>query len=336
MMHEFHQIIKQIIVNQTNSLKSVLVTLVDLDGSSYRKPGVRMLFSETGQQTGAISGGCVEKEVWNHAQAVFENNEAKVITYNGKYRLGCDGFLFILIEPVYLSEQFIKKFYESLKERKSFIITSFYNKKNETSDSFGSLIHFHNEISFSFSTFFNHQNHLPALKQIIKPYFRLIILGAEHDATKLCEMASILGWEVEIVCSLKSPKSLEDFPNAKKVYSASPDSISLENIDSETAVVLMTHNYALDFSYLVKLFSYKPIYIGVLGSTKRSEQLKNELFEYITNVSEDFLENIHSPAGIAIGAETPEEIALSILSEIVAITKLKKNSLTAVTGKKTL
>ena len=89
MIHELKEIINQAFTNQQKGLKNVLATVVHLEGSSYRKPGVRMLISENEKMTGAVSGGCVEKEILHRSKSVFKNAEAKIITYDGRYKLGC-------------------------------------------------------------------------------------------------------------------------------------------------------------------------------------------------------------------------------------------------------
>jgi len=170
--------------------------------------------------------------------------------------------------------------------------------------------------------------------ETLSPCFKLLIIGGEHDAVKLCNMGSLLGWEVDVVTSIKDPKQLLDFSGAKTVTSNSPETFIADGVDVECAVVLMTHNYAQDLRYLLKLKDSKPSYIGVLGSAKRREQLHNDLLDYTDDLDINFLDKIHSPAGLNIGAITPEEIALSILSEILAIHRNKEpHSLNTITGK---
>ncbi len=79
--------------------KAVLASVVALEGSSYRRPGVRMLLLEDGHMTGAVSGGCVEKEIFRQSESVFRTGIPKMMTYDGRYRLGCEGILYILLEP---------------------------------------------------------------------------------------------------------------------------------------------------------------------------------------------------------------------------------------------
>ena len=320
MTHEFKNIILQAKSNQQNGLKNVLATVVFLKGSSYRKPGVRMLIAENGKTVGAVSGGCIENEIVRRAQSVFKSDKAKVMTYDGRYRLGCEGILYILLEPFYVSDKLLKAFFECNAERTTFQIASFYKKEDESIGNFGSVIQFEAKANFTFSKKFNSNSteNSERFSQTLQPCFKLLIIGGEHDAVKLCAMASLLGWEVEVITSIKDPKELSDFPGAKHVSAQTPETVELK-IDSETAVVLMTHNYVRDLKFLLKLEPLNSTYIGIIGSAKRREQLQNELLHYAPDLSESFLNQIHSPAGLHIGAITPEEIALSILSEILSV-----------------
>lgn len=336
MTHEFKEIVQQIILNQQKGIQNVLATVVDLEGSSYRKPGVRMLLSSDKKITGAVSGGCVEKEVQRRAQSVFNDGKPKVITYDGRYRLGCEGVLYILLESVYLSSEFITTFSNHLSARKPFIITSYYKREDEVYDNFGSLIQFNNNVTLPFSKSFNpsEKNNNLFFEQKLQPLFRLLIVGGEHDAVKLSNQATLLGWEVDVITSIKDPKQLADFPTAKSVIAQTPEVIQLTNINENTAVVIMNHNFTYDLRWIIKLQEQNPVYIGILGAAKRREKLLNELFDLAPDVTDDFLEKIHTPAGLNIGAETPEEIALSILAEILSVVRKKEVfSLKKITGK---
>lgn len=338
MIHEFRHIVQEAFNNQALGVKSVLATVVDLDGSSYRHPGVRMLLSSEGKMTGAVSGGCVEKEVLRRAQSVFETGQSKIMTYDGRYRLGCEGVLYILLEPFKVSNEFKSLFFNAIEERITISIQSYYKKEDECEGDFYSQVAFCQNKSFTFSKVVERnitsKKDIKVFKQELPPCFKLLIVGGEHDAVKLCKSAVLLGWEIDVITSIKDPKQLSDFPGAKSVSVNTPEGFNADIIDSESAVVLMTHNYAQDLRYLLKFKDSNLQYIGVLGSAKRREQLQNDLFDYHPDLDESFIDRIYSPAGLNIGAITPEEIAISILSEILATIRRKKPiNLKTISGK---
>jgi xanthine/CO dehydrogenase XdhC/CoxF family maturation factor len=316
-------------------IQNVIATVVALDGSSYRQPGVRMLLSENGQITGTVSGGCVEKEVQRRAASVFRDQKPKIIAYDGRYRLGCEGILYILLEPFSPSAEFIQRFYNHVNERKKFTIKSYYQKNDEIYGNFGSIFYTETDAIFPFSADFHPKpdSGILIFEQEMKSLFKLLVIGGEHDAVKLCSMAALLGWQVDVITSIKDPKKQQDFPGSHAVSAETPENLSLDNLDVQTAVVLMTHNYAQDLKFLLRLQHIDVAYLGLLGSSNRREQLQNDLFEYAPEITLSFLEKIYSPAGLNLGAITPEEIALSILSEIVAVTRDKTpHSLKETTG----
>lgn len=331
MTHELKTIFESFALAQMQGYKTVLATVVDLDGSSYRKPGVRMLIWENGLMVGAVSGGCVEKEVVRQAQAVFDSDIAKVMTYDGRYRLGCEGVLYILLEPFNLNKDLINEFEDCIEKRSSFKIESCYKKEEGRSDEFGSNVRFSNKHIYHFSgrnssvINGNHSESLTFLQEL-SPLFKLIIIGAEHDAVELCLLASINGWEVTVVSSLSDPKTLANFQGAKLVSPVEAESFNLA-IDSQTAVILMTHNYARDLKYLVALKDSNPLYLGLLGARDRKEKLVSQFLEMHPEANWDFLESIHGPAGLNIGAITPQEIGVSIISEILAVQRKKSPEL---------
>ncbi len=334
MTHELQEIVQKASAYQKQGIQNILATVVDLDGSSYRQPGVRMLISSNGDRTGAISGGCVEKEVQRRALSVFRTKKPEVITYDGRYRLGCEGLLYILLEPLVISENLQYYFSLAIEKRCPFKINSYYQKMEHSSYSYGSIIHFKDKIIALNSSMSPSENgNLLCYHQKLDPIFKLIILGGEHDANKLCQQACLLGWEVTVITNLKKEPKDGEFLGAKEVIAKQPENFTSNGINANTAVVIMNHNFSYDLRYLRRLSHAAPIYIGMLGAAKRREKLFDALLELEPEISEEFLEKIHTPAGIAIGAITPEEIALAIVAEILAVRRKKEvHSLKEITG----
>lgn len=326
MMHEFENIIAAYQKNKLRNKASVLATVVALEGTSYRKPGVRMLIDQDGLMVGAVSGGCVEKEIYRQSRSVFKDGIPKVMTYDGRFRLGCEGILYVLIEPIKLSEAFIDAFRASMDHRKSLKIKTYFQKQNGRLDlGFGTRIKFGNTLSFPINSEMKRPS-IEGLKTLdvftenLPPALKLIIIGSEHDAVQLCSFATLSGWEVCVVATDSDPKEISNFPGAKAVINTRAELFDMSLIDQRTAIMLMTHSYSKDLQYLLKLERGMIIpYIGLLGPAKRRERVLNEIMEQIPNVSVEFFDSIHGPAGINIGAETPQEIAISILAEMLSV-----------------
>jgi len=319
MTHELKSIIHAFIDAQSKGIQTVLATVVDLDGSSYRKPGVRMLLKENGEMIGAVSGGCVEKEVYQQALSVFKTGNSKMMTYDGRYRLGCEGVLYILLEPFHLEKKGLSIFQEYIQKRTVFNIVSYYDRNEGEISGVGSHFNFDTEQVFIGSNHLIDNRHLLHFEQTMQPCFQLIIIGAEHDAVQLCALAAFNGWEVTVISSIKDAKTIEDFPHAKRVIPMESHELNTLAIDSETAVVVMTHNFAKDLNYLNQLSSKSLKYVGLLGPVKRREQIIDQLLIQNPNLELSFLDALHGPAGLNIGAETPQEIATSIIAEILAV-----------------
>ncbi len=338
MTHEFKNLIQAFLKAKQNGLKTVVATVVALNGSSYRRPGVRMLIDEKGSLTGAVSGGCVEKEILKQSGSVFRIGIPKMMSYDGRYRLGCEGVLYILIELFDPDYDMIQCLQNDLINRKSFKISTYHSKEIGENKSYGSNIQFSNKEIFGFAAKSNFQNidktNSEVFVQIMQPCFKLIIVGAEHDAAHLCSLSSSLGWEVVVVTNTSNSQTVTDFPGATALIYMSPENIDFGIVNKNTALVLMTHSYFKDLQYLLALKDAKPLYIGLLGPSNRREKILNDLIEHDPLMDESIFDYIYGPAGLNIGAETPQEIALSICSEILAvIRKEEPKSLKDKTGK---
>ncbi|MEM7038395.1 MAG: XdhC family protein, partial [Bacteroidota bacterium] len=149
MIHELKQIVEYGYIAGLEGKRCVLATVVALDASSYRKPGVRMLIREDGDMVGAVSGGCVEKDVVQNARQVFSTGESLVMTYDGRYRLGCEGTLFILLEPFSVDADTFATFSNYLKTRRPISLTSYFRKVDRATGAFGTWLEF-NETQIAF------------------------------------------------------------------------------------------------------------------------------------------------------------------------------------------
>ncbi len=325
MTHEIKQLFEVAVLWQRSAKRSVLVTVVDLDGSSYRRPGVRMLLNNNGEEFGAVSGGCVEKEIKHQANSVFQTGEAKMMTYDGRLRLGCEGILYILIEPFLISDELIHVFFDAVKRRIPFNTKTYYSSSIESNQNLGT------QLLIEEKTFTLHPNtnmqeneNLQCFEQSFSPMFQLYIFGAEHDAVQLCKAASQLGWEVTIVADPHESKTLEYFPGAARLITPSYTDLDTAMIDDQTAIVLMTHSFNKDIQYLVALREVYPAYFGLLGPAHRRERVLEKFLELQPDIPTEFLDQLHGPAGVNIGAESSSEISISIVAEILSVVRNQK------------
>lgn len=356
-MKEIRDIIRAHSIAVKAGKKTALATVVKVEGSSYRQPGARMLVTELGELTGAISGGCLEGDALRKALLAIDQKQNKLIAYDTSneddlefgVQLGCNGIVYILFEyiddteknnPLALLQQL-----EDIKKPGA-IVTLFSLNRNNThpgtilcyangtinsaNDVFLELISDADEVVQSKISIIKKivlDNEYDALIEYIPPPVSIVIAGAGNDVKPVVELAAIVGWEVSVADGRATHATALRFPTAKKVFVAKPqDLISCTTIDENTFFLLMTHNYKFDLE-LLKMLLYTPcIYIGMLGpKTKLNRMISDLNLEGIT-ITEEQLDRIYGPVGLDLGAETADEIALSIIAEIKAVMSGRKGT----------
>jgi xanthine dehydrogenase accessory factor len=347
-MKEITDIIKAYQKATKEKKKTALATVVKVEGSSYRRPGARMLITEDGQLTGAISGGCLEGDALRKALSAIVQQENKLITYDttdeddAKFgvQLGCNGIVHILFEPITEDDELnpIAILSTLQNKRENAVLATLFSLtdklqlgtsllfRNEPILSkipkaiFGETIKDILEVSANKTTAFKVYEHddqqIDAFLEFIQPPISLIIVGAGNDAQPLAEMAYLLGWEVTVIDGRPTHATPQRFANATKVLVSKPENVLAQiQIDEQTAFVLMTHNYNYDLELLKYLLDTNAPYIGTLGPKKKLLRMLDEL-DLATPANQT---RVHGPVGLDIGAETAEEIAISILAEIKSV-----------------
>jgi xanthine/CO dehydrogenase XdhC/CoxF family maturation factor len=171
---------------------------------------------------------------------------------------------------------------------------------------------FHNYMTAAFQ--------FTAFTEYIPPAISLVIVGAGNDVFPLVTMAGILGWKTTVIDGRPAYAKKERFPASCSVILAKPEQVIAQlPINNRTAIVLMTHNYNYDLAMIKALTRRKIKYTGMLGPKKKLERMIAELAAEDIHLAADQLAAIHSPVGLDIGAETPEEIALSVMAEIQSV-----------------
>ena len=353
-MKEIRDIIKAFDEAQKLGKQTALATVVHVEGSSYRRPGARMLIEDDGQLTGAISGGCLEGDALRKALLVMTEKRSRLVTYDtmddddAKFGvgLGCNGIIQVLIEPIDISNpdnpiQYLKKVNE---KRQTVALVTLFSLKDRKDTQYGTclllkedgdlvqhvpilkdvLLADANEVlinqNSSFKNYTSDDHNITAFIEVIKPPVSIIIIGAGNDVVPVVNMADILGWETTVVDGRANYAKQERFVSACQVLVAKPENVLEQiTIDEHTVFLLMTHNFNYDMAMLRQLLGKTVTYIGMLGPKKKRERMLNELKDEGSNFTEQQLSVLHSPVGLDIGAEISEEIALSILAEIKAM-----------------
>jgi xanthine dehydrogenase accessory factor len=255
-----------------------LATLVRAQGSSYRRPGARMLICGDGATAGSLSGGCLEEEVAQRACEVMGSGTPLLMSFDTRLRFGCNGSIDVFVER--LRDGLLPELEANFVARRECRAATFFAGPNEDLG----------------TRFVDRETEVPAdaFVQEIAPAIRLLIFGEGPDSIPLRAFAEILGWDV---IEIDQPAEL---PN---------------QADSRTAAIVKSHNYGRDFAALCHLLKLDLPYVGLLGPRKRRDQLLNAALDEGIAIDAE----VFAPAGLDLGAETPEELALALVSEIQAV-----------------
>jgi xanthine dehydrogenase accessory factor len=318
----------------------VLVTVVGTRGSSYRSPGARMLILPDGSRIGAVSGGCLEGELCRRAHwwtsespAVLKTFDTSTQEDNEGFGLGCGGGIDLLLQrldgvagtthPLLAQQRVI----ESRAAAASAVVLDvtaasglrvgerFAPDGVQQYPEIAGLLRSCVEIGYSFTAEL-HEGALAGCRlffEWLAPPVQLVVCGAGMDAQPVVAQAAALGWSVLVLDQRADFARATRFPEAERVIVAK-DAAALDGLrlDGRTAAIVMSHSFAQDTFFLESLLRQPLGYLGVLGSRRRTLDL-------LARMGRDAMPpDLHAPAGLDIGAETPEQIALSILSEIQA------------------
>ena len=328
--------------------KAALATVVWVEGSSYRRPGARMLITDDGRWEGAISGGCLEGDALRKARQVMLDGQPIVVTYDTMddgansfgVGLGCNGIIDVLIEPVDpANSQNPVAFLKEFAQKRDVRVMATILKSNDIADispgnrfvqtdigeeTVPSWLQADMQDVFATGKPLTKLYELPSgaievFIERIDPGIELVIFGAGYDVIPVAKLARELGWQVTVTDDCIAHLSPKRFPVATCVLYADREAvIDKLTITNRTAAVLMSHNFNYDKAVLQELLKTDVPYIGMLGPRKRFDKMQAEFEKDGYYFSEASLRRVHAPIGLDLGAETPDEIALSIMAEIKA------------------
>ncbi len=282
-MHEIERIADAVKQIRERGMRGLLVTVIGTRGSTYRRAGTRVVIAEDGEVSGAISGGCVERDLAERAHSWLDG-AARVITYDASRSddvifgmgLGCRGEIELLIQPF---GPLVSPRLPSAPGVFATVIAS-QNPKYSAGDAI--------EVRCE-STRRMEVDGCDVFAEVIAPQRSIIIFGG-RDAAPVAELAESIGWRAVVVRDVQADLSGHD------------------------GAVVMTHNFLRDEAILTALLKMPIPYIGLLGPRTRGEELLASI-----GADASLRARVHYPIGLDLGAETPEEIALSIVAEMQAV-----------------
>jgi xanthine dehydrogenase accessory factor len=270
----------------------VIATLVAARGSAPRPVGSKLAVSERGELAGSVSGGCVESEVYEEAQAALAGGGPRLLSYGisdekaWSVGLPCGGEIDVFVERTSWEE--LTPVLGAIESGDRFTRTTVLDDEGrEFVEEYG-------------------------------PPPLLLIFGAVDTAEALCKAAKQLGWRTIVADARSKFATAERIPSADELLVEWPDQVLAHTEpDAWTAVVVLTHEDRFDIPALAGALRSDAFYVGALGARKNQERRRERLLE--EGLSEEEIDRIAGPVGLDIGAETPAETAVSILAEILAV-----------------
>jgi xanthine dehydrogenase accessory factor len=315
----------------------VLATVVATAGSTYRKPGARMLLMADGSYIGLLSGGCLESDLQIHAAEVLSSGVSRAVEYDTRgpddllfgLGAGCEGTMRVLLEPAGPGSSAALALEAAGRAAHAGEATTLVMVHESVDLNIGTY-HAGTSLPSALITDDSHAladgasrgvdrgtgaQRMRAFVQYLPPPPHLLICGATPDAQPVASTARALGWRVSVIDHRPAYAVAARFPGAE-VHLAKPKALRNEvDLARCHAAVVMSHHLKSDETYLRELAEAgKPAYVGLLGPKARRSRLASELGP----VMEKLTSRIRGPVGLDIGAVTPEGIALSIIGQIHA------------------
>ena len=349
-MKELSTIVEKYNKLRKTSAKLALATVIDVEGSSYRRTGARMLIQDNGIWTGGISGGCIEGDALKKASLAIAGKKTIQITYDTSKEneeqigvsLGCNGLIRVLITPIDYNDENnpLEQLNKCVDTRGANILITVIEAENHLPIRAGQVIKYTTGQALEISLKAAYQQSIyddiqlvlqqrkskiityPGCKlfiEFIPPPIHIIIMGGNYDVYPLLKITATMGWRKTIVAN---PRRLAN--NIHQLANDVVSDLAEVDIDKYTIAIIMSHDYQADLNNLAKALQTELAYIGLLGPASRKIEM---LAELPFKIDKDIECRIFGPVGLDIGASQPEEIAISIVSEILAVLRNRPGSL---------
>ncbi|WP_243041310.1 XdhC family protein [Dyella sedimenti] len=330
-------------LHQEASREAALATIVRTHGSTFRRPGTHMLVFDDGEVVCELSGGCPQRDILLRCLEAIDTGQAQVVSYNAEsgmdvlMEMGCGGELDVLVEPLATpgSAAFADALARGLEQRRSLWLATLFAVDGATltprhlvshgqhvlydglgdpawtaaiADAIGTV----DVMPAATRRLSAHGQVADVLIEPVEPAHALVVIGSNAAARALLPVADLLGWQLTLVDQDPQRLRAGSLPSGLATVCASPGRIrEALALDTHSSVLVMTHNVEQDIAYLAALRDSPVAYIGALASRERAFRMQSEA---------GFADlRLHAPAGLDIGSETPTEIALAVVAEILAV-----------------
>jgi xanthine dehydrogenase accessory factor len=301
---------------------SVVGVVIETNGSTYRKRGALILLDATGMRAGALSGGCLESEVEQHARAVLANGRAMVARFDTKGEedrlfgsgVGCSGEMNVLLMPLPAGEAPLRSALVDACSRSGWLKLVLATGR-ETLGCGEARVGSHLHRFGSDGRASPHaQSFVERVAIALPPPPRVLLLGAGHETRPLAALARMLGWYVEVMEHRERWSGHADCVGVDHRHAKGPDAlVEIMGARHFDAVLVMNHNYDLDARCLHHLADSSAGYVGLLGPPARRDALLTEIGDIAATQLEP---RLYAPVGLRLGGEGPEAIALAIVAQL--------------------
>ncbi len=347
-MRELRDLVARARTLATEGGRAVVATIVRVEGSSYRREGARMLLETDGEMTGVLSGGCLERDLAARAAQVAADGRPRLEIYDllaeeeaiWGLGLGCAGRVTLLLErlPEPRAMAALEALAESFERRREVRLATVLAIEGDLPLALGDRIEgssapagdpaagalvarlaalpagtrCHQRIELAAGA-------LEALLEAVPPPPELLLIGAGRDLPPLARLGHQLGWEVRVIDPRPTPAAAARFTGVADYRAARPRGLAAAaELGARTAAVLATHAYLDDLAFLPELLASPAPYLALLGPIHRRERLLADLARQSAADAASARRRLRSPAGLDLGATSPEEIALAIVAEAQA------------------
>jgi len=314
---------------------AALASVAKRRGSLPMSATAKMLVTAGGARIGTVGGGCLEAEIIERAHGVLQSHVPALSSHSlnaelaGDYGLTCGGTAEMLIEPVFADERLAAVYAEAAalmaRGERALMATGIDWSDGVVKAIVNPPTHVgtDNALVRAAISEFSAMSELPRLEKgvLVEPISgkpRLVVFGAGHVGARVAEAAAFAGWRVTIADDRADFADAKRLPFAELVVTCDfHDVLGAVQLDAETYVVIATRGHQHDVVLAGQLVPRSLRYLGMLGSRRKVALTEKVLREW--GVTDEAIGKVRAPVGLAIGADTPEEIAVSVVAEMIAV-----------------